>query len=74
MPEQTKTLAQEFAIFLKAKRMSLGMTQRDLEIRCWGDDKRNGYIGKIENGKREISVNTMGIILEALNAWVEFIE
>ena len=74
MPVQTKTLSEEFAIFLKAKRMRLGLTQEQLAIKIWGDNSRNSYLAKIENGKVKVSVSTMGLILEALGAWVEFIE
>lgn len=71
--ERATTLGQEFATFLKAKRMAKGYTQRSLAEKIWGDDKRAEYIGKIENG-RQISLSTMGILLEALDSWVEFIE
>lgn len=74
MPDQTKTLSEEFAIFLKAKRMRLGLTQEQLAIKIWDDNSRNSYLAKIENGKVKVSVSTMELILEALGAWVEFIE
>jgi transcriptional regulator with XRE-family HTH domain len=71
---QKKTLSEEFATFLKEKRMRLGMTQAQLSELIYDDPKRAEYIGRIENGKREISVSTMGLMLEKMNAWVEFIE
>lgn len=74
MPEQKKTLSQEFSEFVKKKRMLKGMTQADLSIKIYGDDKNKHYISKIESGKREVTVSTMGMILEALDSWMEFID
>lgn len=74
MSEDKKTLSQEFAIFLKAKRMSQGLTTRKLAMKIYGTESRAGYISKIETGKLEITVTSMGEILECLNSWVEFIE
>mgnify|MGYP003575543831 CR=1 FL=1 len=69
-----KTLSEEFAEFVKAKRMAKGMTQSDLAEKIYGDVNQKGYISKIELGKRQVSLQTMGVILGALDSWVEFIE
>ena len=70
----TKTLSQEFATFVERKRMALGWSRADLAEKIYGDPERRKYIHAIETGKREVTAKTMGLILETLGAWVEFIE
>lgn len=69
-----KQLMSEFSEFLKLKRQALGLSQAQLAIKIYGNEQRKSYISDIENGRKDISVNSMGIILEALNSWVNFIE
>lgn len=69
-----KIIMQEFAIFLNAKRLALGMDQGELAIKIFGDKNRRDYISRIETGKKDISLRSMDAILEALDAGIEFIE
>lgn len=71
---QDNQLSQDFAQFMKQKRMALGLNRADLAERIYGDRERRSYIWEIENGKRDITVLTMGLILDTLGAWVQFTE
>lgn len=73
MPERI-TIMQRFAMFMKNKRMAMGLTQEELAEKIFGDKSRRDYLSRIENGKKDISLKSMDAILEALNADVEFLE
>jgi len=69
-----RTLMSDFSTFLKQKRQAMGLSQTQLAVRIYGDAKRKSYISDIETGRKDITMNTAGFILEALNSWIEFVE
>lgn len=71
---EEETLSQRVATFLKEKRMAMGYTQGQMALYLFNDKKRQSYISFIENGSRKLTVDTLGLILEKLNAKVEIIE
>lgn len=54
--------------------MALGISQRELAVLLYGDVRRRAYISAIENGKVEVSLTTVDLILQALNSDIEFLE
>ena len=68
-----QTLSNKVAEFIKAKRIALGMTQKEFAVHLFDDEKQQGWVHRIENG-RQITVETLGRILERLNADVEIVE
>jgi len=64
----------KFAVFLKAKRLAMGLSQKDLAVMLYDKENMMGYISKIEAEKLDISLKTMDAILEKLNSSIDFIE
>lgn len=71
---ERETVMKKFAVFLKEKRLAMGLTQEKMALMMYNDKNMTGYISKIENQKLDISVKTMDTILELLNSSIEFIE
>ncbi|MEN9655892.1 MAG: hypothetical protein RL311_824 [Bacteroidota bacterium] len=69
-----ETIMSKFAIFLKEKRLAMGLSQENLAIMLYDKKNMTGYISKIESQKLHVSVKTMDYILEKLNSSIEFIE
>lgn len=69
-----QTLMDEFSIFIKAKMSALGLTQRELAIKVYGNEKRESFISDIVNGKRSVTLETASIILTALDSKIKFLE
>lgn len=74
MPDNKKTLRETLGTFVKEKRMALGLTTRQLSFLVYGDEKRNSYITDIENGKINLTIDTIGYVLEALQSDIQFVE
>lgn len=63
-----------FAKFVKDKRTALGKSIADLSEEVF-NDRRNTYIGDLENGKRKgITIDMMSKILAALNTKISYNE
>tara|TARA_R110002110_G_scaffold25366_12_gene94180 strand:- start:531 stop:755 length:225 start_codon:yes stop_codon:yes gene_type:complete len=60
-------ISNQFSTFLKDKRTAMGMTLRQFAIHLYDDEKQNGYLSKIENGKHQVNSDTMQFLLEKLN-------
>ena len=60
-------ISNQFSTFLKDKRTAMGMTLRQFAIHLYDDEKQNGYLCKIENGKHQVNSDTMQFLLEKLN-------
>lgn len=69
-----KTLMAEIATFIKQKRTALAISQGDLAESLYGIRRRATYISDIENGRKEININTLEAILTALKSWIRFID
>ena len=69
----TPTLQEKFAIFVKEKRMALGLTQPDLADLVFGDRRYKNYISRIESGKG-CTLEMMSRILLELKSDIQFIE
>lgn len=69
-----ETVMKKFAVFLREKRIAMGLSQEKFAIELYNDINMAGYISKIENQKLDISVKTMDTMLEKLNSNIEFIE
>lgn len=54
---------------IKAKRLELDLTQPQLAARM-GTENNAGYISEIENGKRDLSITTLGRFATALECEV----
>ncbi|SED12103.1 Helix-turn-helix [Tenacibaculum sp. MAR_2009_124] len=78
MPEKNNPelseIGMRFSKFLKEKRTVLGLTLREFALFIYEDENKNGYLSKLENGKREPNLETMSYILKRLNSSIEFIE
>ena len=70
---EEQTLSQKTAEFIKAKRIALGMTQKEFAVHLFDDVKHRPWVSRIENG-RQITVETLGKIMKRLNADIEIIE
>lgn len=69
-----KTINQRIQEFVVEKRTALGMSQTDLAVAIFQDKKRQDFISKLESGKRDINLRTLGKILKALKADISIIE
>ena len=69
-----ETAMTKFANFVRNKRMALGISQREFAVLLYGDVRRITYISAIENGKVEVSLATVDLMLQALNSDIEFLE
>lgn len=72
--QDDKKIHNQIAIFLKAKRLAMGLTLRQFSELIYEDDKNSGYLSNIENNKRQITIDTFGFLLEKLNCRIEIIE
>lgn len=71
--EKSKAV-KKFATFMKDKRMALGLSQEQLALKVYGNEKERSRISRFENGKKVPGLDTMGFILEALGCDFEFTE
>ena len=71
---ERETVMKKFAVFLREKRLAMGLTQEKMALMMYNDKNMTGYISKIENQKVDISVKKMDEILKLLNSSIEFIE
>ncbi len=67
-------LATEAAVFIKEKRIAMGISQYKLSEMVFGNTNQRIRISQMESGKQEIGLKTMGKILSALNCYIEFKE
>lgn len=68
------TLSEKVAKFLKEKRQAMGYSQKEMAIHLFNDVTQQGYLSKIENGNRKITVDTLNILMKKLNAEIDIIE
>lgn len=68
--QEEKTLSQTVREFIKEKRLAKGMSQKELAIALFQQSQYQGYISSIENGTRELTVNSLERILKVLDAEV----
>jgi transcriptional regulator with XRE-family HTH domain len=61
-------------IFIKEKREVMGLTQAELSLRCFGTKNQRYRISNIESNKNQITLESLGIILNELNCEINFIE
>lgn len=71
---EEQTLSQRVASFIKEKRTALGMSQKEFAVYIFNDMNQQGYICRIENGTRELTVNTLEKIMKALNCKIDILE
>ena len=71
---ERKTTMQQFAEFLKNKRIALGISQIDLAVKLYGNKNMRQHISRIESGKKDVTLKTVDVILQGLNSGIEFIE
>lgn len=62
------------AKFLKEKRQAIGLTQRQVASQVFGDIRRQDQVCKIEGGKIQITLETLGKFLEIYNSSINFLE
>ena len=73
--DENKEMMRKIALFVKEKRLVLGMTQGDLAEKVFGDPKQKGYISQVESEKREgLTIKVLAKILKELNSDISFIE
>lgn len=73
MIQMEQDLSKKVARFVYDKRIALGMNQRQFAEHVFGHKKHQHWVSHIENG-RGISVDTLGKILDKLDANIEFVE
>lgn len=71
---QKPTAAEICRNFLRERRLAQGLTQEALALKVFGNAHDRHYISKIESGKRNINITTLGHLLTALNAEIKFEE
>jgi transcriptional regulator with XRE-family HTH domain len=73
--DEGKMMMRRIALFIKEKRLVLGMTQGDLADKVFGDPKQKSYISQIESGKREgLTISVLAKIMKELNSDISFVE
>lgn len=72
--EVTGCTNEKAAEFIRTQRLNLGLGQGKLSTLVYGDATSKGNISKIEAGKKQISITTLGYILKALNSDISFLE
>jgi transcriptional regulator with XRE-family HTH domain len=74
-PDEGRIMMHKIAVFVKEKRLVLGMTQSDLAEKIFGDPRHKGYVSQIESEKKEgLTISVLAKILKALNSDISFIE
>lgn len=63
MNDSKKDIKQRFGLAVRKRRLELGISQEDLAHRC---QLHRTYIGDIERGERNVSLQNIEKILEAL--------
>ncbi|MDR2223527.1 MAG: helix-turn-helix transcriptional regulator [Flavobacteriaceae bacterium] len=59
-------LKEEIALFIKERRLELGLTMEELAILVWEDPTQKSEISRYENCKRSMNIDTLELILKAL--------
>lgn len=70
----TGSNSENAAEFIRTQRLNLGLGQGKLSKLVYGDISSKGNISKIEAGKKQISITTLGYILKALKSDISFLE
>ena len=69
----TKT-SEQIAQFIKERRQHLGMSQADVAYHIYGTESLQDYVSKIENGKKQMTIQTLDKFLEVLKCKLDFVE
>lgn len=65
------SLKETIAIFIKERRLELGLTMEELAILIYNDPKKKSQISLYENGLRSLSLDTLELFLKALRSDIE---
>jgi len=67
-------LKTEAAVFIREKRIAMGLSQYALAKIVFGNTDSRNRIHKLENGDRGIGLETLGQVLSHMNCYIEFKE
>lgn len=67
-------LKTEVAVFVREKRIAMGLSQYELARKVFGNTNSRDRINKLENGARGIGLETLGQVLSHMNCYIEFKE
>lgn len=70
--QNTQDTNEQFRVFLRAKRTELGISSRELDRIIFG--KNIAYTSRFENGDKQMTLETMGRFLEALDYEIQFVK
>ena len=73
MEESRISLMQKARVFVKEKRLARGESQKQFAKNVFGDEKKQDWVSRIENG-RGLKLETLDKILAKLNCDIDFIE
>lgn len=60
---------EQFANFLREKRLALGMTFREFSVYLYGSENNAGNLSNIENGKKKITLTNFSFFLNKLDSF-----
>jgi transcriptional regulator with XRE-family HTH domain len=62
------------AEFIRTQRLHSGLSQGKLSVLVFGDISYKGRISKIESGKKNLTITSLGHILKALKSKIKYVE
>lgn len=74
MAKDSLELNAKVAEFVREKRIEKGLSQADLALLVFGSKETRQRICALENGAKQITVETLGRILYELNYTISFVE